>query len=252
MHETFTKDGLFIRMLFSHQGGLNERFSYWDIGFPDSFGRDSTRITTFFGVPQTDEFFGNVGSLGTILVLLKGTITNKLSPEAMLDRYIFYFVDEGIIEYFCFDFDSKKDWHKDWEDAHCQIRVGFFPNGVNNHVSLEWDFQAILVGDFGQPLDDVTRTNFVPFNLDKGRSALLIKHVANEADESTFIYLDRSGLKNEANILPPCNKEQDGNLIIVNVSKFLYHPRNQSICIDCQHRLRMGVATHFSCAAMKN
>ncbi len=60
------------------------------------------------GVPQTDESFGNVGGLGTVLVLLEG-ITNKLSPEAMLDRYIFYFVNEGIIEYLRFNFNSKRD-----------------------------------------------------------------------------------------------------------------------------------------------
>ncbi len=61
--------------------------------------------------------------------------------------------------------------------------------------------------------DGIARSDFVIVDLEKGGSAALIEHVANDGRQFALVIKDGGGLVNDANLLFPSDEKEGGDLL---------------------------------------
>ncbi len=84
---------------------------------------------------------------------------------------------------------------------------------ILDQISLEGNFWAVLRRDLVMLMDGIARSDFIIVDLEKGRSAALIEHFANDGRQFALVIKDRGGLVNDANLLFPSDKKEGGDLL---------------------------------------
>ncbi len=130
---------------------------------------------------------------------LLNRINHCLGPEAVLGGYFAHLVRDGVIEGMQLKVDAERDGDKSGEGDECYVHLRALPCCSTDHVRLERDFGAVVLGESIKFLDSKARSDFVSFNDNDGGSATLIKKIPHDSYENP-INLDWRGLVEEADL----------------------------------------------------
>ncbi len=99
-------------------------------------------------------------------------------------------------------------------DGNQQDFVGcILPVCILDQISLEGNFRGVFCRDLDMLTDSIARSDFVIVDLEKGRSAALIEHVANNGRQFALVIKGGGGLVNDANLLFPSDEKEGGDLL---------------------------------------
>ena len=97
-------------------------------------------------------------------------INHCLGPKAVLGGYFAHLVREGVIEGMRLKVDAERDGDKSGEGDECYVHLCALPCCSTDHVCLERDFGAVVLGESIKFLDSEARSNLVSFNDNNGGS----------------------------------------------------------------------------------